>query len=421
MPNAGDHVAYFWFPLRERLPLEKGPHQPELNEEMWSSGGLRPSQPDLPQPTLDISLFLRDAHTAQDDGLRATKGVALRRWELLLGRTWRARFLRWAGEIWWRIMMRGVVRQSKTPITVVEAAVTLPEGISSSSDDFEAHLTSALDSALSLTRELVLTASVESHEPRLLPALELLPPVVPWLLAVLADDRGLRLDKAQIGMLSNAAHRAWDTEVVAESPDGELPPLFGFPNVYASYQALRNDAEMALIHHGQYRAAVVLAAAAAESFLTVLMESLLLEDGTGVEKAREVLESRNGMRVRAERVLGPRLGGQWDGREGSPVGEWVRKIVKPRNTVLHAGTHVTRHEAQEACAELHSFRRWVGGRVFSKRRKFPKTALAMSLGVMMSPDGTQDDQWGWVTKRLSEADEDFAGFIEALPGWASDI
>lgn len=417
MPNVGDYVAYFWFPLREKVSLGQGPYQPELHPEMWERGALRPNQPDLPRPTLDISLVLWDGETGRDEGLMASIDMASRSRDLLLkeSRVGRARvFLRRVRRRPKRILM-------KTDITVVEAAVTLPSGISPASGDFQRHVTSALDSALSLTREMLVAASTESHEARLLPALELLPPVIPYFVARRVNGPVPGLEESTSGMINNAAHLAWGLEGTPTVPIAERAPLLGLPNIYSSYKALQNDAEVALVHHGQYRAAVVLAAAAAESLLNVLMESILLEEGTERKEATAILDSRDGMRVKASRVLGPRLGGEWDGREGSPVGQWIRSIVEPRHAVLHAGKHMTRTEAQEACGELHEFRRWLGGRVFLSRRRFPKTALAMSIGIMMSPAGTEKDQGGWVGKRMAEVDDEFATFLNLLPGWASSI
>lgn len=78
MPNVGDHVANFWFPLREKVTLGRGPYQPELSPEMWERGPLRPNQPDLPRPTLDISLVLWDGETGRDEGLMASMDMASR-------------------------------------------------------------------------------------------------------------------------------------------------------------------------------------------------------------------------------------------------------------------------------------------------------------------------------------------------------
>lgn len=283
------------------------------------------------------------------------------------------------------------------------------------------HLTSALNSALNLCRALVLDASAESHAPRLLPALELLPPLIPHFIGVLTEDEQTQVVEDSFGMLTNDAHRVWQDDDDALGKDA-LPQLMGLiSSMFGAYHSLRNEAEVALSHHGQYRTAVVLAAAASEMLLNTLMASVLLESESDLCAARTMLEPRDSMKTKAARVLAGHIGGQWDGRQGTPVGSWIQKLVFPRNAILHAGAAVTRAEAQEALGALHEFRRWLGGRVFSSRRKFPYTTLIVSLGLMMSPTGTESNQGKWLLDRLAEADGNFGEFIERLASWARDI
>lgn len=220
--------------MGELLPLTPGPHSPDLDPELWRSGPLRPSQPGLPEPTLDISLLLRDVHVARDDGLSAALECASKVRDALAPRTRTQRLL---SRQFGKRLLRSVAWRQET-VTVVEAAVSLPVDIARD-EALGLHLTSALDSAIALTRQLVLTASSESHQPRLMPALELLPPSIPYLVGEHREG-ALVLQDSAIGMIGNAAHLSWEKEESAR----EEP--IGFPGVYESYQSLRNDAEVAL-------------------------------------------------------------------------------------------------------------------------------------------------------------------------------
>jgi hypothetical protein len=407
MPRDGDFVVYCWFPLGQRIPMHPGPYAPELDLAEWERGRLRPSDPDLPRPSLDISLLLRECVVRQ----RATDfelSTELASTLLAAIRSRRARLRR-----------RPKRPAARRRVTVVEAAITLPEAVVDPKDpDADRQVTSAIDSALALCRELLLTASSENHFPVVLPSLETLPEGI---IVVLAQHKNGELvaSDSPLGLIPNPLHAAL-AEIEGSAADSR-PRLIGFPNLFRSYQALRNDAEVALYTHGQYRSAVVLAAAAAEAFVSILAQCLLYEEGMSSEAGARLMAEARGLKKWAERVLGPRIRGQWDGRTGSAVSDWVGHLIHPRNQVMHSGVDVTRSEAISAVHTLGSFRRWVGQQVFNHRKKYPLTALAMSLGMMMAPEGSSGDPMSWLASRLDEAGESFVEYMNGFEKWQLEM
>ncbi|GGR12309.1 hypothetical protein ACFOE1_10680 [Agromyces mediolanus] len=150
-------------------------------------------------------------------------------------------------------------------------------------------------------------------------------------------------------------------------------------NPFWPYANLRREAYVALWLRGDYAAAVITAATAAEVILDTLLRHLLWEEGVSAEDAAAHFSSST-LATRVRRDYGPRLGGKWALDGADPVSTWHRDTAKVRNRVAHAGYEPTLEQANAALQAVIELEVHLMDLICHPKRlhRYIKTALAFT-------------------------------------------
>jgi hypothetical protein len=297
--------------------------------------------------------------------------------------------------------------------TVVEAAVTLPFSWKPDPENPDDVLTSALDSALLSIKLLLLQVfTAQRYTPRSIPTAENLPPMVPFTV-MRPTEQGLER-VIGLGMFQNhlgeTRHELIShSESVSDLPEVRTP--------YLPFWSIRNDAAVCLQLRGQYRAALILVAAAAENMIDTFTQFLLWEEGADAATASTDYRGRVGIVTRTRRLLPPRIGGSWDGTGDSPVADWYRLVVEPRNATSHVGSDVSREEAWQAWNALDALRFYIGGRVFANQTKYPFSSMATHIGLNVGHSASDDGTPQTALRILESLPEDEARQFSDFEEW----
>ncbi len=116
---------------------------------------------------------------------------------------------------------------------------------------------------------------------------------------------------------------------------------------------------------------------AMENRLFMIWRLLLVDQGRTAVEIEAAVEAQH-FRPLVRTQLPQLLGGRWevDARE-TTVGTYWRALYLVRNRVVHAGYEPTLGEAEEAREAYKRMRRFGRDRVWERRRRFPRTALAL--------------------------------------------
>lgn len=107
--------------------------------------------------------------------------------------------------------------------------------------------------------------------------------------------------------------------------------------------------------------------------------------------------------------LPPKLGGQWDVTlDGTPVGDYWKKLYLVRNSVVHAGLQPHTGHAEEAQKGYWELRDHLEARLWAKHKLYPRTLL-----VRLGED--QLRARGWLTSSMQRFVEESKS--EPRPYW----
>lgn len=237
-------------------------------------------------------------------------------------------------------------------------------------------LSDAFDRGLAACREVQRAYYLARREPSRLVARESLPMAIPFAVRPLYDVDGSDLPfSVDLGMyLTNAnvaaSEKAWSAE--DDASFREALRHRAARAAFAESLDLAREAEVALYRDGAYSAAVLAAATACETMLDDLLGLMLWEEGRRPEDAAAVFDSF--LVARVKREYASRLGGEWSLDRRGVVARWSADVAMLRNRIIHAGYEPTQAEAQGAFDVVSDLQTFLGDRVASRLRTYPRAA-----------------------------------------------
>jgi hypothetical protein len=346
MPIPGDRVVYFYIPLTQLIEAPPGPHVMDIDAGNWlnTSSGTG-SWRSHSTGDLSLALAIETVQEWRDREEHAT----VQAWEKSLECLFPTRLDP-------SIETSDSEQPDRLPIvgervTVVEAVITLPSRWQEldMSDDVGRGtlLTAALECALEGIRNLLLMFYQSEKRPFFPPTLETIPIFLPYLIAERTDE-GVELD--QHGLFLNGPGQAvHDSRHHAQAIDPATSQ--GSRGIFTNFLSLRNEADC-LMHLGQYRASLIMVAAAAESLVNSAIKMLMWEAGRTPEEVVSEFAIETGITARARRNFPVLLKGKWGTKTKGVLASWEKHVVFPRNVATHGGTSVGRDVAIDAA------RRW---------------------------------------------------------------
>ncbi|MEU8259878.1 hypothetical protein AB0C02_04555 [Micromonospora sp. NPDC048999] len=286
--------------------------------------------------------------------------------------------------------------------------------------------------ALDCLRELLFRYREESHSYALVPARENLPPTVLMHRVAYYPDGRIYDDPGGMGLYNPGGHGIEEIDKELLSPEQMQSILSAAWDPYedAIFQRFNTftlDAYEALFIYGDYRAAILNAATAAECFLDDILSYALWWEGLTPQDAAPILSKPIFKRVKAE--FASRFGGVWlPAREGAVL-DWQQKVARHRDRVIHGGYQPSQEEAHAALSAVSGLRKFVGKRAISKKvlqgyRHLPLLLLGreglrkegvdyskmMEWYTSRADFGGRFDKWISICRRLRI--ESFSGSVE---------
>lgn len=265
-------------------------------------------------------------------------------------------------------------------------------------------LETALDVAVDMVRHLQRVHHLFRRTPVTLVTRERLPLLVP---CVVRHVRGGEI-QASADLVLLVAHTASPPitapEVLGEDELDQIPDAIELGRrgrVFFSLVEFGREAQVAVHRNGEFRAGVLFAAVAAETFLDDLLAHLLWEEATTPEDAAALFDERPWLVQRVRSAYHSRLGGSWKTEGDGPVAKWFTNVAMARNRILHAGHEPSRAEGTAALTALKGLEDFVARRLCDPARlsRYPRTALSL----VGEPQLRSRGQW---TKRLGHLSAD---------------
>lgn len=264
-------------------------------------------------------------------------------------------------------------------MTIAELAVSVDLNTS----DEEGELTDAFEAGLAWIQRLQEAHYVVRRMPISMCTRETLPPFVPFAAGKFRDD-GPPEEVRGMGVfaLHNNMSRVVRDETLTSSETQLLAIVLHMSSIghpFFAYLASSREAEVALLHRGDYRASVLATATGAESILDGLLLHLLWEDCVSPERAADIFSRRAGIKGRLSGELASMLGGRWTAEQPGPVQDWQTNIAAVRHRTIHGGYRPNLLEANTALSTLQNLEGHLIGRLTDTRNlgRFPLTALAL--------------------------------------------
>lgn len=382
---------WFFLPLPDRLPVPDGVHIPyhlsltDMDEhQMHIVSELQNADDGLlgDLATIELSFAFRQVDLDADHDAEVT----LRLWQ------------------WVRDLELNLVEEipelpaPPTSVqTIVEVFVPTPQG--GALDD---RLEGAFEQALAGLQRLQRAYTHATGRPVRIVTDANLPPILP----VLDGTVGRGPITASAHVYVNDIPPRDPTPPDATWTPGEIASFFSAATDPPSMTAgmdLQREAMVHLRRDGNYRAAALTAGIAGEVFLTTLHMWLLWEDG--VEPDVAATEFGIDGPAHSHRVVDamPRLlGGTWR-RDHGPVGAYLRRTVRLRNQVAHAGYLPTRSEAEVSVEALKGMYEHALLQLSAPRslRRYSRTASALCGNDFLRQHGRMTRR----VRELQDADE----------------
>jgi len=151
-----------------------------------------------------------------------------------------------------------------------------------------------------------------------------------------------------------------------------------------TYRHFELEAEIAAWHDGDYVGAVLNAAIATEVLikntawlLTWEATSQLAADPRPDAVPEDLFLLRPSQLL--GRVIGPRLGGDWNSRTmEKPVGAWRQAVARQRNAVVHLGARPSEEDAKRAVDAINRLEAHVLDRLANGASTYPRSALLLA-------------------------------------------
>lgn len=137
--------------------------------------------------------------------------------------------------------------------------------------------------------------------------------------------------------------------------------------------------------NGFYREAVIFVQIGIETFLTSLLEKLLVCEDYKPFEIAGMIEELPFMKM-VKTSFTNRIGGQWDVKNvGSSIGQWYMHTYMLRNKVTHEGYFPHYGETQTALAKAMQFQKSVIENLWSQKDKYPSVVRYFIPQGMSSP------------------------------------
>ncbi len=368
VPVASPNVAYFFVPLPEPVGLPDG-------------YVVRASQPSGTAEWLKAEQQNLGAHRVE-----ATLGSSLRFWQRTVTVT---QDLDPLVDVLFDVAYESLPGRVEPPagreappttgsqITVVEMAVPV-EPFECDSDPVP-ELSDAFDEGMAAIRYTQRALQVVTRRPLTLVTRETLPVAVPFFIRQVGKDPyggwpdapGLFLVNINVVLPPPVL----DSGQLGDFEDALQHSAFGRPAL--KYLDLVSEARLAMTQRGDYRAAVVLAATAAETLLDDLVNLMLWEEGLDPAQAAKLFDKNRSVVKRVANLYRARIGGPWDLAAPGVVSSWKQDLADLRNRVVHGGVEPSLSDCTRALDALGALGRFVGDRLTEPTviSRYPRTAL----------------------------------------------
>jgi hypothetical protein len=288
-------------------------------------------------------------------------------------------------------------------LTIMEAAVSLPAELTDTS------VSDAFDEALKCIRHIQNAYHLVRRSPLTLCRRETLPPMIPFAVGTFRHDAPPDLVDGLSAFLTNM-----NVHARADVLDAAEIDLFrvavGRPeHAFATYLDSLREARLASGRRGDQRAAAILAGAAGESLLDVLLLHLLWEECAEPQAAADLFaDPRRGLLARVSSDLAPRVGGSWDRTKDDEFGRWHDDCYMLRHRAVHSGYVPTPPEVDSAIEAVEGLVLKIGRSLRSSKRlgRYPRTALMVSSEAKLRAEGL----WSAKMQRLTTSPDE--------PNWA---
>ena len=154
------------------------------------------------------------------------------------------------------------------------------------------------------------------------------------------------------------------------------------------------DARTAYAIRGDYRSAVILAHASAESRFDALLMLMLWEEGRSPKESAAIMSAGFARRIRTE--YHERLGGNWSQQGKGSIAAFVTNVAAVRHRVVHGAYMPTQEEVESALESLTALDPFIRTRLAARYKSYPRTSL-MTLGSQgLKLEGIFDEMAGFI-------------------------
>jgi hypothetical protein len=191
------------------------------------------------------------------------------------------------------------------------------------------------------------------------------------------------------------------------------------PPVFSLYLSLMREARLAAVRRGDYRTAAIMAGAAAESFLDMLLLHLMWEEcATPADAARVFADPRRGLQARITKDLAPRVGRSWDLTKPGAPHDWHVHVYGLRNRAVHSAYFPTHAEIDSSLDALEKLVAFVVDALLRPDRiaRYPRTAISLAGQEGVESRGL----WVGTLKRIAE-DPAEPDWMESFNRWSAAV
>ena len=407
--------VYFFLPLHEALSLPERPYVLELRAPIAGTGQILPAgggRRASISSTGSVSLLPRTVEVPDTGDVDSTVAILKHMNNFVPWATGRTSRL--------RKLARWIPRRPSMPsvyTTLVEASVFMPPGWVAYSartrEEEDPVLEAALEDVVEAVNILQNLDYILTKRPTSPVAPQTLPAILPFAIGVASAGTIYPAPEGATGVFVN--HLGEATRNLRRPTEHDLidPQMLDYVirSPFEKTAELMREADALLRIGGNYRAGVILAAAASESLVDTLLMFLYWESGRIPEDVVQVFKYPRSIRQRVKSDFQQLLGDSWDESKVVELNGWVERVVVPRNQVVHFGARVDRIAAEEAWAAFEGLRMLLANRLWSRAKSFPVTNLLFFRGLGMLPNASAQS----LRRRMADFPEE--PNIQSLDNW----
>lgn len=165
-----------------------------------------------------------------------------------------------------------------------------------------------------------------------------------------------------------------------------------------------------LADQGEHDSAVIVLQSSAERQVYALHRLARVDRGLHQSEADEMAQAPF---KKALIGLNQELGGDWSLRGNGVVATYWRNLYELRGRLVHAGRSVDRDSVADAFDAYETFRSFCMQRVLDRRRRLPRTALALYGGIGLKEAGCLDAHMRRVIEQIQSAGEEHNFWLPA--------